>query len=329
MRFFCEQIAVLKRDISYKDSKISMLKSELEKLKQEKESNQIKIKKFNNASKSLAKLIRSQIPDNSKKGLGYERYHAVPPPLTGLFLPPKLDLYYYGLEGFKQPQFESYGPKSYKKESKSVSEDISNEVKEYRDVPLVKDMVSDNKDYLVESPVVVEKKTDVPTITKVKFVRPKQHEKPVRKLVKYAGMYMSQGPRGNQINWNNLKSQQLESNFVMYNKACFVCGSFEHVQANCNYHQRERVVSGNNYTMVTYINSTRKTHLSAHTKMAPRAALMKTGLRPLNTTSPVYTAHPKTIVNSTRPMLRFSKSARSTVKRPYQQRTALTNKSFS
>ncbi|GJV41367.1 hypothetical protein Tco_1419807 [Tanacetum coccineum] len=31
---FCEQIAVLKRDISYKDSKISVLKGELEKLKQ-------------------------------------------------------------------------------------------------------------------------------------------------------------------------------------------------------------------------------------------------------------------------------------------------------
>ncbi|GJZ83402.1 ribonuclease H-like domain-containing protein [Tanacetum coccineum] len=48
---FCEQLAVLKRDISYKDSEISMLKSELEKLKQEKESNQLKIENFDNASK--------------------------------------------------------------------------------------------------------------------------------------------------------------------------------------------------------------------------------------------------------------------------------------
>ncbi|GJR05339.1 hypothetical protein Tco_0528323 [Tanacetum coccineum] len=60
---FYEQLVVLKRDISYKDSEISMLKSELEKLKQEKESNQLKIKKFDNASKSLDKLIGSQIPD--------------------------------------------------------------------------------------------------------------------------------------------------------------------------------------------------------------------------------------------------------------------------
>nr|GEV35781.1 hypothetical protein [Tanacetum cinerariifolium] len=100
-------------------------------------------------------------------------------------------------------------------------------------------------------------------------------------------------------------------------------------EANCNYHQRERVVSRNNYTRMTYNNSTRKSHPSSHKNMAPRAVLMKIGLRPLNTARPVNTAHPKTIVYSARPMSCFSKSAHSTVKRPYQQRTALPNKSFS
>ncbi|GJZ01064.1 putative ribonuclease H-like domain-containing protein [Tanacetum coccineum] len=40
--------------------------------------------------------------------------------------------------------------------------------------------------------------------------------------------------RRNQRNWNNQKSQQLGSDFVMYNKACFVCRCFDHVQANCH-----------------------------------------------------------------------------------------------
>ncbi|GJV33376.1 hypothetical protein Tco_1393776 [Tanacetum coccineum] len=119
---FCEQLVVLKRDISYKDSKISVLKSELEKLKQEKENNQLKIEKFDNASKSLDKLIGSQIPDKSRKGLGFVSYNAVPPPPTGLFSPPNLDLSNSGLEEFQQPEFEGYGPKT----SKSVSEDTSN-----------------------------------------------------------------------------------------------------------------------------------------------------------------------------------------------------------
>ncbi|GJR83611.1 putative ribonuclease H-like domain-containing protein [Tanacetum coccineum] len=60
--------------------------------------------------------------------------------------------------------------------------------------------------------------------------------------------------------------------------------------------------------------------------MAPRAVLMKTGLKPLNTARPINTAHPKTTVYRARPMSCFLKLAQSTVKRPYQSRTALTNK---
>ncbi|GKF42841.1 hypothetical protein Tco_0126183, partial [Tanacetum coccineum] len=125
------------------------------------------------------------------------------------------------------------------------------------------------------------KKTIFPNVAKIEFVRAKQQEKPVRKAVKYAEMY-----------------------------------SFNHVQANCNYHQKERVVSDNNYTRMNYNYSAKKTHPSAQRNMVPRAVLMKTGLRSLNTARPVNTAHPKTIVYSARLMSHFSKSAQSTVKRP-------------
>ncbi|GKE25683.1 ribonuclease H-like domain-containing protein [Tanacetum coccineum] len=286
---FCEELVVLKRDISYKDSEISMLKNN---------------------------LIRSQIPNKSRKGLGFISYNVVPPPPTGLFSPPNLDLSNSGLKEFQQPEFEGYGPKT----SKNVSKDTSYEVRESPDAPMVEKLVLDDK---------LEKKTIFPIVAKIEFVKAKQQEKPVRKLVKYAEMYRSQGPRGNQRNWNNQKSQQLGSDFVMYNKACFVCGSFDHVQANCNYHQRERVVSGNNYSRVNYNYSAKKAHPSAYRNIVPRAVLMKTSLRPLNTARPVNTAHPKTTVYSARPMLCFSKSTQSTVKRPYQTRTALTNKNFS
>ncbi|GJY67655.1 hypothetical protein Tco_0470637 [Tanacetum coccineum] len=151
-------------------------------------------------------------------------------------------------------------------------EDISNEVRESPDAPLVEELVSDDK---------LEMKTVFSTLAKMEFVRPKQQEKLVRK------------------------------------------------PADCNYHQRERVVSWNNYTRVNYNYSAKKTHPSAHRNMVPRAILMKTGLRSLNTARPVNTAHPKTTVYSARPMSKFSKSTQSTVKRPYQIRTALTNKIFS
>ncbi|GJW89172.1 retrovirus-related pol polyprotein from transposon TNT 1-94 [Tanacetum coccineum] len=152
-----EQIVVLKRDISYKDSEFCMLKSELEKLKHEKESNQLKIENFDNASKSLEKLIGSQLPDKSRKGVGFVSYNVILPPLTGLFSPPNLDLSYSGLKEFQQPEFEGYGPKP----SKSVSEDTSNEFKESLDALLVEELVSDDK---------LEKKTVFPTVAKMELL---------------------------------------------------------------------------------------------------------------------------------------------------------------
>nr|GEW29748.1 hypothetical protein [Tanacetum cinerariifolium] len=162
---FYEQLVVLKRDISYKDSEISMLKSKLKNLKQEKESNQLKIENFDNVSKSLDKLMESQILDKSRKGVGFVWYNVVPPSHTGLFSPLKLHLSNSGLKEFQRPEFEGYGPKT----SNSVSEDISNEVKESLDAPLVKELVLDDK---------LKKKTVFPIVGKIEFVRPKQQEKP-------------------------------------------------------------------------------------------------------------------------------------------------------
>nr|GFC76044.1 hypothetical protein [Tanacetum cinerariifolium] len=103
--------------------------------------------------------------------------HVVAPPLTGLFSPPKIDLSYSGLEEFQKPEFQSYRPKSCETESKNASKEIPNELKEYPDTPLVKKSVSYNKDCLVESPVMVEKKTVVSIHAKIEFVKSKQQEK--------------------------------------------------------------------------------------------------------------------------------------------------------
>ncbi|GJS33499.1 hypothetical protein Tco_0531881 [Tanacetum coccineum] len=149
-RMLCDQIVVLKRDASFNELDINGLKKQVERLKKEKEDKPFKIDNFENASKSLDQLIANQISDKNKMGLGY---NDVPPPLTGLFAPPIIDLSHTGIEKFKEPEFVGYGVKV----DKCVSE---------------------------TSPVVVEKKTVVPTIPKVDVVRPKQQEKPVRKTVR-------------------------------------------------------------------------------------------------------------------------------------------------
>ncbi|GJU73102.1 ribonuclease H-like domain-containing protein [Tanacetum coccineum] len=151
----CENIVILTRDMMIKDSKISMLKSELEKVKHEKEGIKFKIDNFDNASKSLDKLLGSQITDKSKHGLGFVNYNVVSPLATLVYntgrpTPPTVDLSYSGLEEFKQPEFEGYGPKSSEIESQNVSE--VNEPKENSDVSLVKEQVSDDLEKKIVSP---------------------------------------------------------------------------------------------------------------------------------------------------------------------------------
>ncbi|GKF14893.1 hypothetical protein Tco_0056355, partial [Tanacetum coccineum] len=102
----------------------------------------------------------------------------------------------------------------------------------------------------------------------------------------------------------------------------------EWTEAHCKYHQRERMVYGNNYNRVNYNYTTNRTHPNAQRNMVPRAVLMKNGLKPFNTARTVNTTHPKSTVFSAKPMSRFSKSAQSTVKRPYQLKTVLPNKKF-
>ncbi|GKA66069.1 hypothetical protein Tco_0765877 [Tanacetum coccineum] len=97
---YVEKINGLKWDIQVGEITIRELRKKLEKIQKEKDSIQFNVDKFENASKSLNKLIECQIVDNCKKGLGYENYNSVPPPYTGNFMPPIPDLSFTGLDKF-------------------------------------------------------------------------------------------------------------------------------------------------------------------------------------------------------------------------------------
>ncbi|GJU86150.1 ribonuclease H-like domain-containing protein [Tanacetum coccineum] len=106
-------------------------------------------------------------------------------------------------------------------------------------------------------------------------------------------------PRGNQRNWNNQKSQQLGSDFVMYNKACFVCGSFDHLKKDCS----KRMVKPvwNNARRENHQNSTRMTHPNSKRNMIPQAVLMRSRLKTINTArsrAAVNAAKPKAVHNA-------------------------------
>ncbi|GKC23276.1 hypothetical protein Tco_1025426 [Tanacetum coccineum] len=281
---FSEEIALLKRSVGHKEYQMGLLRTELEKLKQEKEWFEFKIAKFDKSAKDLEQLLGSQITNKSKKGFGYNVVPS-PHPLI-LNRPTPLDLSYSGLEEFKEPEVNEYGPRdsslkpttgcdkesdnskentddSLKQQQKTdsktssvksplkvekdwkekffspanhVREEEPKKARENNDAPIIEDWVSDDEDD-VEPILKVEKKTVIPTgsrynsfLFKKEFVKP---VKPVRRSIRYVEIYRSRRPRGNQRNWNGQKSNQLGCNFVFNNKACFIYGSFDHIQYNC------------------------------------------------------------------------------------------------
>nr|GFB35809.1 ribonuclease H-like domain-containing protein [Tanacetum cinerariifolium] len=63
---------------------------------------------------------------------------------------------------------------------------------------------------------------------------------PVKNAKQYRKPNKKHNVKGNQRNWNNLKSHQLGPDFVMKKKACFNCGDFNHLAYGC----RKRVKRG-------------------------------------------------------------------------------------
>ncbi|GJU44145.1 ribonuclease H-like domain-containing protein [Tanacetum coccineum] len=336
---YLQDIKGLKFEIHIGEITIRELRKKLEIVQKEKDGIQLNVDKFEHASKSLNKLIECQIVDNCKKGLGYENYNAVPPPYTGNFMPPTPDLSFTGLDEFvNEPVVENCKAMSSEEEPKVV--------RKYDDAPSIEEWVSDDEEEDVSQPK-IEKKTVRPSIVKKEFVKSKQQEKTTRKTVKQVEQHRqnTHSLRGNQRNWNNMMSQKLGSNFEMFNKACYVCGSFDHLQVDCNYHQKQfqnqRMVKPvwNNAQRVNHQNFAKKTHPCAKKNMVPRAVLMKSGLVSINTARQniskttvlvntarqVNAAHSKTTVNAARPMSYLSKTTHSTVKRPIHKNTTFKN----
>ncbi|GJS07621.1 ribonuclease H-like domain-containing protein [Tanacetum coccineum] len=264
----CDQIVVLKRDASFNESDINALKKQVERLKKEKEDNQFKIDNFENASKSLDQLIGNQISDNNKKGLGY---NVVPPPLTGLFAPPSIDLSNSGLEKFKQPEFEGYGVKV----NKGASENVSKEVKKTSDAPIIEDWVSDCDE---DETVVLES---------LNVQKSKQADQP-RKVC--------QNPRNNSTSWNTPMPKKLGVGFQFTPKACFVCGSFNHLIKDCDFHDKRMIQksvlnnvkegTGQREIRPVWTNAMRVNHQkfsNSRRNFAPTSVLTKSGLVPFST----------------------------------------------
>ncbi|GKF09203.1 hypothetical protein Tco_0043427, partial [Tanacetum coccineum] len=132
-----------------------------------------------------------------------------------------------------------------------------------------------------------------PSNAKFESIKSKEHVKTTRESVRKVEYNMqanyprktSQSPRGNQRNWNNLMTQRLGSDFEFRNKACYVCGSFDHLIKDCDFYEKKMVQKPvwNNASRVNHQNSKRISHPHPKRNFVPSAVLMKSSFKTLNT----------------------------------------------
>nr|GEV25666.1 copia protein [Tanacetum cinerariifolium] len=145
------------------------------------------------------------------------------------------------------------------------------------------------------------KAADRPTESKTDKVE--TVKKPIVQYIKlYKKTTKKTNVRGNQRNWNNLKSHQLGENFVMKNKACFNCGHFDHLSYDCDlWVKKGRSCPKNN---------------STHESMPPRPAIHRADRSSLRTNRPN--------MNAAKPeWTSFYEPAHSYDKRPFQRTSAV------
>nr|GEX00409.1 hypothetical protein [Tanacetum cinerariifolium] len=277
--------------VESKTDRIECLTNELEMLKKEKCDLDSKLTGFQTSSKDLDNLLESQRSDKNKEGLGYS---VVPPPPAQVYSPLKKDISWTGLLEFADDTITDYSRPTPAIESNS--DDLQNRK------PSVAETEASSSTILSKPAIKFVKAVERPTTNKVETVK--------KPAVKYAEIYgktlKRSNVRGNQRNWNNMKSQQLGKNFLMKNKACYNYGEFDHLSYDC----RKWVEMG----------KTRPKNNHTHKSMPPRAAVHKTVRSPTRTNRPnINDAQPK--------RTSFYKPAHSHAQRPFQRESSVRTQS--
>ncbi|GJX13925.1 ribonuclease H-like domain-containing protein [Tanacetum coccineum] len=282
-----------------------------------------------------SEMLENQENNKSKSDKGY---HAVPQPFTRKFIPFKHDLTFMDeiVESENMVVITIVTPSNGKKvESNHESADVktNGDAVEPKTVrknsfrpPVIEDWNS-NDESKVE--IISKDKTVSSSTEKIKFVKSARETVEKVETSKQNKHY----PRGNQRNWNNLMSQRLGSDFKMINKACFICGSFEHLHYVCD----KKVIRPvwNNSSRVNHKNFANKmTHPHPNRRFVPQTVLTRSGK--INTAGasvnivvrPVKTAGSKTTVSHPRPISKAYKKGYAQVTKPFNKYSANKNSIF-
>ncbi|GJY86422.1 hypothetical protein Tco_0500448 [Tanacetum coccineum] len=221
-----------------------------------------------------------------------EGYHAVPPPYTGNFKPARADLSFAGLDDsvYKSKMSETItSVPNVETTTSKTSKDSLEKAKTVRhNAPIIEDWESDSEDENVFAPKEV-KKTVKSSFEKIEFVNARNStvEKPRN---------FSQNLRNNKRNRNG---------FEFTKKACFVCGSFNHLIKDCDFHDKKMVQK-------PVLNNVKK----------------GTAAAPVSAVRPINTAAPKPFMNVARTRPNAFHKSHSTSRTPFNQQTTLKNRNL-
>ncbi|GJW38897.1 putative ribonuclease H-like domain-containing protein [Tanacetum coccineum] len=242
-----EKIAVLEFEVKDKGNAVTRLTNQLEQTLKEKEDLKAKLEQFETSSKNLNKLINSQLSTKDKTGLGYgdqlnesdsevinsvfdsrssdgddnqtndrfkkgNEYHAVPPPLTGNYIPPLADLSFAGLDDSVYRPIVNKTSASLVKLSLKIGSVMMMRI-------FFNLMMSKQQSNKIE----FTKARNEPVKSDKQAVRPRM---------------VTQSPTVDRKDWNGKLTKKLGLGFWFTKKACFVCGSYNHLIKDCDFHEK-------------------------------------------------------------------------------------------
>ncbi|GJR51365.1 ribonuclease H-like domain-containing protein [Tanacetum coccineum] len=310
-----QKIKFMKIDLDDKTDVLTYHKKLLAEAQKEKEDLKAKVEKWHNSSKNLSKLLNTQMSANDKFGLGYgdhrydgilsyenevlqsvfmnkeselekqpfydrfviaEGMHAVPPPMTGNYMPSGPDIkvdysqFTYGPKQAQPSESESQSSEFDTCESnistepfELVSEPVVNESnvecqpKVWSDAPIIEEYESDSEDEYVSIPI---KEKETPSFAN-------QQVKTPRETIKNQFTH-SQKPK--------VDKKELGYGFTV--RACFVCGSLNHLIRDCDFHEKRmarKAELNNGWNNVQRVNK--------QNQFVPSVVLTRTGKIPVST----------------------------------------------
>nr|GFA38107.1 hypothetical protein [Tanacetum cinerariifolium] len=311
-----ENIQLLEQEVKVRDNVLVTLKQKLNQAEQERDELKLKLDKFQSSFKNLTELLANQT--NDKHGLGYfssksdskslspsslsnksqpsDGYHAVPPPITGTFMPPKPNLVFHTAPIAVENDHSAFTVQLI---PSKPAQDLSHTNRP--SAPIIKESVSDSEDesetndlQFIPSFVQSSKQVKTPRHS----VQPAETSIPIATPKPSSPKFYRSGKRKNR-------------------KTCFVCKSVDHLIKDCNYHAMKKAQpTPRNYVYRgTHKQNASFTHNHPQIHMVPATVLTQSKPVSITAVRPICAVVPKIMVTRPRHAHSIDTKSKSPIRR--------------